>query len=342
MSSLDRLNQRLQYRGGRTEGRMSEDKLHSLRAAMFNSYQAETIILPDGREFKCLINPNKETGDYDNKILSIPYEDVCLNEKPGSRGKTTQGGRQKVGLKMGDVVTWKETDTKWILFLQYLEEEAYLRTQIRKCETSVDINGQRYWVYIRGPVETSIQWNQKAGVEWNDLNYSLVLYITKDQNTIDFFHRHQKIKVPEYEGAEVEKTWVVVDENRFYGDGIIEVYLDEAQENSLEEAAAAERLAQEKRDCGCDCDDIDLPDPDAVKIEGPAHVTMYDTVTYSLVNSDMTGDWYVIDERGNTTQLVLDTKQVAFTVNRTRDKYYTLVCEVGKETIELVVTIDRI
>jgi hypothetical protein len=43
------------------------------------SYQAATAILPNGREFRCLINPDKNKPAYDNKILSIPYKDICLN-----------------------------------------------------------------------------------------------------------------------------------------------------------------------------------------------------------------------------------------------------------------------
>jgi hypothetical protein len=53
------------------------------------SYQAATAILEDGREFRCLINPDKNKPAYDNKIISIPYKDICLN-KP-MVGKTTEG-----------------------------------------------------------------------------------------------------------------------------------------------------------------------------------------------------------------------------------------------------------
>lgn len=88
--SLDNLNKRLSYMGGANQqNRMFEDKLRTLKRAILYSYQAATAVLKDGREFRCLINPDKNKPDYDNKILSIPYKDICLNV---SRvGKRTEG-----------------------------------------------------------------------------------------------------------------------------------------------------------------------------------------------------------------------------------------------------------
>ena len=79
--SIETLRTRLQYRGGNAEGRMQKDKLNSLKKSLLYSYQAETIRLTDGREFRCLINPDKLKPEYDNKIISIPFEDICLNEE---------------------------------------------------------------------------------------------------------------------------------------------------------------------------------------------------------------------------------------------------------------------
>ena len=77
MSGLDNLRTRLNYQGGiKAESRFQKDKEKSLKKALIYSYQAETAILSDGREFRCLINTNKTKADYDAKIISIPYEDV--------------------------------------------------------------------------------------------------------------------------------------------------------------------------------------------------------------------------------------------------------------------------
>lgn len=72
MDALNHLNTRLNYYGGNQEKRMTEDKLRSLKKALLYSYQSQTIELNDGRQFRCLINPDKNKPDYDDKILSIP------------------------------------------------------------------------------------------------------------------------------------------------------------------------------------------------------------------------------------------------------------------------------
>ena len=78
--SLNNMKARLGYYGGNRQlDRMNADKLRSLKKALLYSYQAATAILSDGREFKCLINPNKLSLDLDNKIISIPFKDYCLN-----------------------------------------------------------------------------------------------------------------------------------------------------------------------------------------------------------------------------------------------------------------------
>ena len=64
MSGLEDLKIRLQYNGGyKQESRMQLDKLRTLKKALIYSYQAATAILEDGREFRCLINPDKNKFD---------------------------------------------------------------------------------------------------------------------------------------------------------------------------------------------------------------------------------------------------------------------------------------
>ena len=76
MSGLENLTKRLNYRGGNQEGRMQQRKLETLKKALIYSYQAATAKLSDGREFRCLINPDKLKTDYDNRIISIPFKDI--------------------------------------------------------------------------------------------------------------------------------------------------------------------------------------------------------------------------------------------------------------------------
>ena len=102
MNSLENMRKRFNFNGGiKQQERMIEDKLKSLKKALLYSYQAATAKLSDGKEFRCLINPDKLKEDYDDKILSIPFEDICLNSEK-EKEKTFQG-IEKIDLKPGDV-----------------------------------------------------------------------------------------------------------------------------------------------------------------------------------------------------------------------------------------------
>ena len=278
--SLELLNKRLQYQGGNQEQRFINDKLRGLKRALLYSYQAATATLSDGKEFRCLINPDKNKPAYDNKILSIPYKDICLNAP--RVGKTSEG-EIDINIKPGDVFTWKETNTHWLVYLEYIEEDAYFRSEIRRCDQEVKIEDNSYWVYIRGPVETSIEWNQKAGIEWNTLNYSLVMYITADKTTNNYFERFKTIKVldPRYNK---EKTWQVVGVDPYYGDGIIQVFLDEYFENSIADAVAAENSAETGEE--------NPVDETAAYINGPTEVQQYSKAYYEIHNAEE-GHWYL-------------------------------------------------
>ena len=278
--SLELLNKRLQYQGGNQEQRFINDKLRGLKKALLYSYQAATATLSDGKEFRCLINPDKNKPAYDNKILSIPYKDICLNAP--RVGKTSEG-EIDIDIKPGDVFTWKETNTHWLVYLEYLEEDAYFRSEIRRCDQEVKIEDNSYWVYIRGPVETSIEWTQKAGIEWNTLNYSLVMYITADKTTNSYFERFKTIKIldPRYNK---EKTWQIVGVDPYYGDGIIQVFLDEYFENSIADAVAAENSAETGEE--------NPVDETAAYIDGPTEVQQYSKAYYEIHNAEG-GQWFI-------------------------------------------------
>ena len=278
--SLELLNKRLRYQGGNQQQRFIKDKLTSLKRALLYSYQAETAILPDGKEFRCLINPDKNKPAYDNKIISIPYKDICLNAP--RMGKASEG-EIDINIKPGDVFTWKETGTHWLVYLQYIQENAYFRSEIRRCDQQVKIENESYWVYLRGPVETSIEWTQKAGLEWNTLNYSLVMYITADEITNKYFERFKTIKILDPR-SNIEKTWQVVGVDPYYGDGIIQVFLDEFFENSIADAIAAEKQSQTNSE-----EQIDKTAP---YIDGPTVVKQYSKAYYEIHNAE-NGQWFI-------------------------------------------------
>lgn len=327
--SLELLNKRLQYQGGNQEQRMINDKLRGLKKALLYSYQAATAILSDGKEFRCLINPDKNKPAYDNKMLSIPFKDICLNAP--RVGKTSQG-EIDIDISPGDVFIWKETNTHWLVYLRYLEEDAYFRSEIRRCDQQVEIDGNSYWVYLRGPVETSIEWTQKAGIEWNTLNYSLVMYITADEKTNHYFQRFKTVKVtdPRYG---THKTWQVVGVDPYYGDGIIQVFLDEFFENSIADAVAAEKTQETGTD--------EPTNEAAAHIDGPTEVVQYSKAYYSIVNATG-GHWY-LSWQGQEQDLNSELQIIPLNISIGQLGTFTLIYRIsGQEDITLDVTIKAL
>lgn len=267
---------RLNYMGGgNQQARMNKDKLKTLKKALLYSYQAATAILSDGREFRCLINPNKLSVDLDNKILSIPFKDICLNE---DRVGTTTQGEVETNIKEGDVIEWKENGSHWIVYLQRLEETAYFRADLRRCRHQIILeNGNKYWVYIRGPVEQSLVWAQGGGNYINKLNNTLQMYITQNEETLKYFHRFAKIKLN-------GNTWEVQAIDNISTPGIIEVALKEYSNNTPKDDI--EKAVQDSIDV------IYVDEKQEEYVYGPIEVYPYEEHTYELRNSDLTeGQW---------------------------------------------------
>ena len=288
MSGLEDLKIRLQYNGGyKQESRMQLDKLRTLKKALIYSYQAATAILEDGREFRCLINPDKNKLDYDDKIISIPYKDICLN-KEKSAEKTSQG-EEEIGMKVGDVFTWKETNTDWLVYLERLEEDAYFRAEIRKCNNEIEINDKKYKVYTHGPDVESILWHTRRGFgSWSDLNYDLTMWVTKNEDTETFFHRFNKIEIK-------GNPWEICAADFDSTPGLIEVQLKETFRNTIADEKKAEEEALKPI----------VPEPGEEEqtlphIIGDAIVYPYDTKTYTIVNLNG-GTWKLSNNKAKIT-----------------------------------------
>lgn len=285
MRALEGMKTRLQYSGGvNQQDRMNQDKLRVLRKALLYSYQAATAILEDGREFRCLINPDKLKTSYDEKIISIPYEDICLNPE-FSKWETTSQGIESIDLLPGDVFTWKENNTKWLVYLKRYEETAYLRAEIRRCNYRIEINGSYYDVYVKGPDETAIVWNKVKSTMWNNLNYNLTMYIKKDRKTENFFHRFSKIELN-------NMPWEVQAIDSMSLEGVIIVALRETYQNSIEK-----ELEKENEEC-------DIIERDGVTpyINGPLEINPYDTIKYKvekISEEELTGEWKITGKRIN-------------------------------------------
>ena len=166
MSGLDNMKTRLKYYGGNRQiDRMNEDKLRSLKRALLYSYQSATAKLADGRKFRCLINPDQIKNQYDNKYISIPFKDICLNEMELdptiTKPKKTTDGLQEIGMKPGDIFTWEENNTDWLVYLRRFEETAYFRAEIRRCKYEVDVDGTKYKCYVSRPSTNEIDWRNQ-------------------------------------------------------------------------------------------------------------------------------------------------------------------------------------
>lgn len=280
MSSLDNLKARLRYNGGaKQEDRMDLDKLRSLKKALLYSYQAQTAILNDDREFKCLINHDKLKEDYDDKIISIPYEDICLNAAKGDKKM------QEIGMKVGDIFTWKETNTKWIVIQEILEENAYFRGTIRRAEDEVMINGKPYYAYLRRPTYHTL-WHTKGLNSWSEMGYEVVLYITADDDTKDYFHRFTKVEIN-------GRLWEVQMVDNITSDTMLIVYLKETFRNEFEpveniggNAATGDEEPTEPID-----------EPSGVPaIQGNDSLYPFDTAIYTIENAE-NGVWFVSNSK---------------------------------------------
>lgn len=270
---------RMNWAGGDIDGRLNKGKLKSMQGALWNSYQAEWITLKDDQvdeegnslaeRWRCLINPDKLKEDYDQKEISIEFES---------------------GLKEGDTFLWDRTNSHWIVFLQQFTEEAYFRAQIRRCDYQIDIDGTKYWTYLRGPMETDIQWKTKHNISFNELNYSLLMYIPKNEQTMNFFERFKIIKFD-------NRNWEVQVVDRYSQRGVIEVSLIEYFNNDMEDAVVGPEIVQ--------------PDIEQPYIDGPQVVNVYDIdLTYEIKNTT-SGFWIVNSNKvkitnSNETQCVID------------------------------------
>lgn len=289
---------RIQYAGGVIDNRVDKSKLHSMQMALQNSYQAEWITLNDN-QYRCLINPDKLKEDYDQKVISIEHS---------------------AGMKEGDVFYWDRTDTHWLVYLQQHSESAYFRAQIRRCNYEIEVNNHKYWVYLRGPVETALVWRQKHNIEFNDLNYSLLIYVTKNEETLDFFKRFQILKIDGH-------RWRVAATDIFSQGSIIEVYLEEFFDNSLED----EQIKKEPIIFG----------EEESYIDGPQFVEPYQTeIKYSLVNNlNATGAFLVSSKKVK----IVNSDNNSCIINVISGKageFKIIYREEGKEDLELNVTIE--
>ncbi len=249
--------------------------------------------------FKALINHDKLKVDYEDKIISIPFkeapedseEQIDTDFHNGTVFKWVHGNKEE----------WTP-DTYWIVYMQYSEQTAYFRAEIRKADEQIQIiiiddegneNTVSYRGWMTGPNETTALWNTKRGVVWNDMNYTKLLYITKDEDTLAYFQRFDRIIIN-------GKPWEVQAYNENYstsktGDfssGIIRVALKETYTSTdqfVKEVKDAE-AAQIQAEAAYDAEHTQA------RIDGPTAAHPYDILTYKAKNYEQPKSWFISDD----------------------------------------------
>lgn len=275
--------------------RMREDKLKTMKKALYFSYQAAVVQKYNPLEaedaqtapyFRCLINHDKLKVAYEDKILSIPFEENSVNIDPIVADNQDM---IETDFSNGTVFKWihgnKEKwtpDSYWIVYLQYSEETAYFRAEIRKADEKIIVTTEDgkelvYRGWTSGPDEQTIEWNVKSGIVWNDMNYTKLLFITKDETTSAFFKRFDRIKVN-------NKWWEVQAFNDSYGvtsknkkGGMIRVALKETY------TSTDEMIKEEKSK------EPEIPSPPTLTpmITGKEILYPGDSVFYTFENLDI-------------------------------------------------------
>ena len=272
----------LQVRGGfPQQERMIRDKRKTLDKATLYSYQACLIKKVQDKDFlmeevkqalpvRALINPDKNKMDYDDKILSVGFEH---------------------GFKPGDVFEWYRTHTYWLITLQDVDEIAYFRGEIRRCDYQINWlddegNELKTFAAIRGPVETKINFIQKHQISIDEPNYSLHILMPRNEQTMKQFVRYAKFYLKDADNPDDTICWRVEATDSISTRGILEITAVEYYANETEDdvdkglvGAYIERNVEPEIDPKLD-------------IVGPTFIKPKIEYSY-YVEADVPGDWYI-------------------------------------------------
>ena len=256
----------------------------------------------EGSYFRCLINHDKLKVDYEDKIISIPYIENTVSIDP----VRDNDDWIETNFHNGTVFKWihgnKEEwvpDTYWIVYMQYSEETAYFRGEIRKADEEITIivvnddgteTEKTYRGWMTGPNEETLMWNVKKGIVWNDMNYTKKLYITKDEDTLAYFQRFDRVLIN-------GKSWEVQAYNDNYSSsasnpdaGIIRVALKEtytSTDQQIREMNAADQSTDSMivgPDVLAPYDEVQFSVKDAAAATWEVDIADNNIISYSIDN----------------------------------------------------------
>ena len=297
---IDGLNDqalRLGLNGGYLQQeRMIFDKRRSLDRALLYSYQGANIkkvsavVSKEDTQFtqvsagdkpkvdRALINPDKNKMDYDDKMVSVHFED---------------------GYEPGDVFEWIGTNSYWLIYLQDMTELAYFRGAIRRCSYSInwvdeDGNSHSSFAAVRGPVETKINYIQKHGISVDNPNYSLHILMPRTDDIVKYFERYSKFYLQGCQEVAPKVCWHVEATDWISTPGIFEMTAVEYYANESEddiEAGLVGTLITKPVDPNPSTDE------EIMYIQGDTFIKPKKTYTYKFLGVMEMGKWSVQKDR---------------------------------------------
>lgn len=283
VQNANEMAKQLKMRGGfPQQERMIKDKRKSLDKATLFSYQACWVKKIQEREdvtsdysgftpVRALINPDKNKFDYDDKIISIGFEH---------------------GFEVGDVFEWRRTNSYWLITLQDLDELAYFRGEIRRCDYIIswlDEDGNELSTYasIRGPVETKINSIQKHTTSIDEPNHSLHILLPRNQQTMKKFTRYSKFYLKTADNPDDKICWRVEATDSVSTKGILEI-------NAVEYYSNLEKDDIEKGLVDAFVERIKEPELDPkVDIIGPSFIKPKIEYIYTVEVYNSRGTWHL-------------------------------------------------
>lgn len=252
MQGLDNLRKRLSFMGGNQQGRMDKSKYDTYKTALHCSYHSEDIVF-NNTTYRCLMNPNKVTQSYDDKIISID---------------------NSAGMTSGQVFRWTDTATDWICYSQNKEESVYFMGKVRRCRYIISflLGGEVHTTLaaVIGPNEDTINNSHSSDISIDTPSETSTILIPKNEETIAYFKVYSTIML---DGL----SWQVQTVNGIGIDGVLEVNIRKYYKDEFKDTDTTTNL-------------LLVETEEASEIVGEPLMKMYETYTYT---DSISAEWEI-------------------------------------------------